>query len=311
MITLKELVQKPNPLASGHRTCRGCTAIPQIVRTIIRASNKPVIVANATGCMEVTTTIYPQTAWNVPWIHSTFESAAALISGVESAHKALKRKKAISGIRGRKAFVPIRDYNFIAFAGDGGAYDIGLQALSGMMERGHNCLFVCYDNGAYMNTGIQRSSATPYGASTTTTPSGKELYRKNLTKIVIAHEIPYVAQAAVSHWSDLYNKSEKAFKIKGPKFMNVLAPCTLGWGFAEDAGIEMSRLGVETNFWPLFEVENGQYKINYQNDNPKPITEFLKPQKRFKHLFKPENKASLEKIQKHVNKEWAKLNKNI
>ncbi len=304
MINIKELVKKPNPLASGHRTCRGCTAIPEVVRTILRASDKPVVVANATGCMEVTPTIYPQTAWNVPWIHSTFESAGALISGVETAHKALKRKR------------DMPDVNFIAFAGDGGTYDIGLQSLSGMLERGHNCLFVCYDNEAYMNTGIQRSSATPYGASTTTTPDGKihhgkEKFRKNLTKIAIAHEIPYVAQAAVSHWQDLYMKAEKAFKIKGPKFINILAPCTLGWGFPENMGIEISRLGVETNFWPLFEVENDQYKINYKPAEQKPIQEFFKHQKRYKHLFKSENKHIIEKIQQHVDKEWKELLKNI
>ena len=305
MITLKQLIKKPNPLASGHRTCRGCTAIPEIVRTILRASDKPVVIANATGCLEVTTTIYPQTAWNIPWIHSTFESTAAVISGVESAHKVLKKKNK-----------NIKDINFIAFAGDGGAYDIGLQSLSGMLERGHNCLFVCYDNEAYMNTGIQRSSATPYGASTTTTPDGKihhgkERFRKNLTKIAIAHDIPYVAQAAVSHWQDLYAKAEKAFKIKGPKFINILAPCTLGWGFPENMGIEISRLGVETNFWPLYENENNQYKINYKPTKQKPIQEFLKHQKRYKHLFKPKNKHIIEKIQKHVNEEWKKLLKNI
>lgn len=310
MITLKEIANKKNPLSSGHRTCRGCTAIPEITRTIIRASDKPVIVACATGCMEVTTTIYPQTSWNVPWIHSTFESAAALISGIESAHKVmLKKHKSICEIRGR--FVPIRDYNFIAFAGDGGSYDIGLQALSGMLERGHNCLFVCYDNQAYMNTGNQRSSATPYAAATETTPKGKEQFRKNLTKIAIAHDIPYVAQAAVSHWQDLYTKAEKAFKIKGPKFINVLAPCPLGWGFPDDMGIAIARMGVETNFWPLYEFEKNEYNINYKPANRKPIEEFLKPQKRFKHLFKLENKHLISKIQKHVDSEWENLNKQI
>jgi len=309
MITLKEIAKKKNPLESGHGTCRGCTAIPQVVRTILKASDKPVIVANATGCMEVTTTIYPRTSWNVPWIHSTFEAVGALASGVETAHRALVNKT-IHDVNGNK--IKIEDCNFVAFAGDGGSYDIGLQALSGMLERGHNCLFVCYDNEAYMNTGVQRSGATPFGAATSTTPDGKvhhgkEEKRKNLTKIAIAHDIPYVAQAAVSHWQDLYEKASKAFKIKGPKFINVLAPCTLGWGFKENLGIEISRLGVETNFWPLYEVENGNYKINYKTAQRKPIEEFLKPQKRFAHLFEENNKHLISAMQKNIDLEWEKL----
>lgn len=312
MITLKELVKKPNHLESGHGTCRGCTAIPQIVRTILKASDKPVIVANATGCMEVTTTIYPTTSWKVPWIHSTFEAAGALISGVETAHEALLNKT-IKDSTGKE--FKVEDCNFVAFAGDGGSYDIGLQALSGMLERGHNCLFVCYDNGAYMNTGIQRSSATPFGATTSTTPEGKKHHgkenkRKNLTQIAAAHDIPYVAQSAVSHWQDLYEKAHKAFNIKGPKFMNVLAPCTLGWGFKENIGIEISRLGVETNFWPIYEVENGKYKINYKSEKRKPIEEFLKPQKRFAHLFEEDNRHLIIKIQNDIDQEWEKLVKN-
>lgn len=312
MITLKELSKKPNPLSSGHGTCRGCTAIPQIIRTILKASDKPVIVANATGCMEITTTIYPTTSWNVPWIHSTFESAGALISGVETAHKALVNKT-IHDLSGKE--IKVGDCNFVAFAGDGGSYDIGLQALSGMLERGHNCLFVCYDNEAYANTGNQRSSATPFAAETSTTPEGKihhgkEQKRKNLTKIAAAHDIPYVAQSAVSHWQDLYQKAEKAFKIKGPKFLNILAPCTLGWGFKENLGITISRLGVETNFWPLYEVENGVYKINFKPAKRKPVEEFLKPQKRFSHLFEEKNKHLIIKIQKDIDQEWEKLVKN-
>lgn len=290
-------------LASGHRSCRGCTAVPHTARYVLSQVKGPCVVSNATGCMEVTTTIYPNTSWNVPYIHSVFGNAAATISGVESAYKSLVRQDKIK---------ENKDTKFIVFAGDGGSYDIGLQALSGALERRHNFLFVCYDNGGYMNTGNQRSSATPYGALTTTTPDGKqtdgkELFRKNLTKIVAAHDIKYVATAAVSHREDFLKKVRHALAIDGPVFINVLAPCTLGWKFPEDMGITISRLGVETNFWPLYEIKKGKYSINYQPKKRKPITEFIKHQGRFKHLFKEENKHIIPKIQKHIDSEWQKL----
>lgn len=290
-------------LASGHRSCRGCTAVPQTVRYVLSQVDGSCVVSNATGCMEVTTTIYPNTSWNVPYIHSVFGNAAATISGVESAFKSLVKQGKIKNNK---------DVKFIVFAGDGGSYDIGLQALSGALERRHNFLFVCYDNGGYMNTGNQRSSATPYGAVTTTTPDGsqvdgKELFRKNLTKIVAAHDIEYIATAAVSHREDFLKKVKKALNVKGPSFLNVLAPCTLGWKFPEDMGITISRLGVETNFWPLYEIINGKYRLNYVPKKRKPITEFIKYQGRFKHLFKAENKHIIPKIQKHIDSEWEKL----
>jgi len=202
--------------------------------------------------------------------------------------------------------------NFIAFGGDGGTYDIGIQALSGAMERGHDMLYVCYDNEAYMNTGIQRSSATPRGAATTTCPAGTEIpgkiqYRKDLLAIMAAHSIPYVAQASPGHWQDLIKKAEKAFSIKGPKFMNVLMPCNLGWGFLPDKGLEHAKMAVETCFWPLYEVENGKWKVNYIPKEKKPVVEFYKTQKRFAHLFKPENKPLLDELQAHVDKVWADL----
>jgi len=195
---------------------------------------------------------------------------------------------------------------------NGNSYDIGLQSLSGALERGHDFVYVLYDNESYCNTGGQRSSATPLGANTTTTPAGKvhqgkEEFKKDITKIVAAHNIPYVAQAAVHNWMDLYKKAEKAFAVKGPAFINVLSPCQLNWKIKPEMAIKISKLATETNFWPLYEIENGVYKLNYKPAKVKPVEEFLKPQGRFKHLFKEENKRILEKIQKHVDSEWDKL----
>lgn len=300
MVSLKELSEKPKRLVSGIRTCAGC-GIPQIARTVLAATDDPVVVSCATGCLEVTSTIYPFSSWNVPFIHNTFENAAATLSGVEKAHKSLAKKGKAK-----------KDIKFVAFGGDGGTYDIGLQSLSGTLERGHNLLYVCYDNEAYMNTGVQRSSATPYGANTTTSPEGKvhhgkELFRKDLTKVVAAHNIPYAAQASLYNWNDLYNKAKKAFETRGPAFINVLQPCTMGWKFPPNMTVEISRLATETNFWPLYEVENGEYKLNYKPKERLPIEKYMKPQGRFKHLFKEDNKHIIEKIQANVDNEWEKL----
>lgn len=309
---LQELISRHDRLASGHRSCRGCLPVPVVARHILRATDKPVIVACATSCMEVTTTPYPQTAWRVPWIHSVFANAAATIGGVVAAYEALKEKNKLAKISSKLA--QISDIKFVAFGGDGGSYDIGLQSLSGALERQENFIYVCYNNEAYMNTGNQRSGATPFAAATTTTPSddvsfGKPQWRKNLTEIVVAHNIPYVAQTTISAWQDLYAKAKKAFSVKGPAFINVLAPCTLGWKFPPNLGVEISRLAVETCFWPLYEVKNGKYKINYRPKNRRRVLDFLKPQGRFKHLFTghPGNKKILEEIQERVNFEWEKL----
>ncbi len=300
MATLKELSQRQPALTAGHRMCAGCTA-PIIVKIVSLASPSPVVVGCATGCLEVATTIFPFTAWRTPFVHNAFENAAATVSGVETAYRALKKRGKIK-----------EDIKFVAFGGDGGTYDIGLQSLSGAMERGHNMMYVCYDNEAYMNTGVQRSGATPRGAATTTCPAGSEIagklqFRKDLTAIMVAHGIPYVAQGSPGHWQDLIKKSEKAFSINGPKFMNVFMPCNLGWGFLPDQGIELAKLAVETCFWPLYEVENGKYKVTYVPKEKKPIAEFYKLQKRFSHLFKETNKKILEDIQAKVDKTWAEL----
>lgn len=302
----KELTKHHAP---GHSACQGC-AFPTIVRTVLNEAGGPVVVANATGCLEVTSTIYPYTAWKVPYIHSAFENAAATISGVERAHKALLKKNALRQAQDKNdKFDKIK---FVVFAGDGGTYDIGLQSLSGALERGHDFLYVCYDNGGYMNTGNQRSSATPYGAATETTPTGKYSFgkmetRKNLMEIVKAHGIKYLAQANVANLPDLERKAKKAFETKGPSFLLVFSPCTNNWKFPTSDYVRVAKLATETNFWPLYEIEDGKYKINTVPADPKPVTEFLKTQGRFKHLFAEKNKSHLDEIQSMVNVEFARL----
>ena len=302
-LKLKELAKGEDRFVHGHRMCAGCGA-PIIVKQVLMATDYPIIASNATGCLEVSTCIQQYTAWKIPWIHSAFENAAATISGVEAMYKSLVKQGKIED----------KQVKFIAFGGDGGTYDIGFQSLSGAMERGHDMMYICYDNGAYMNTGIQRSSATPFGANTTTCPAGdvipgKPQQRKDLTRIMAAHGIPYVAQASPAHWMDLMKKVQKAFEIKGPKFMNVISPCNRGWRSRTDDAVMLSRLAVDTCYWPLYEVENGITKITFKPKDKKPITEFLKPQGRFKHLFAPENEWMLKHIQEDIDKEWELLKK--
>lgn len=302
MATLKELAQQEERLSSGHRLCAGCGA-SVAVRNILRGTKHPVVVGCATGCVEVATTIYPYTAWKIPFIHNAFENVAATVSGVETAYRALKKKGKIN-----------EEFRFIALAGDGGTYDIGLQALSGALERGHRFVYVCYDNEAYMNTGIQRSSATPFGASTTTAPAGKVRqgkteFRKDITAIVAAHHIPYVAQTAISEWADLNRKMAKALETDGPAFVCILAPCPRGWGFPSSKTIEISKLAVSTRFWPLIECENGKWKLNKDVPNPAAIMDWLKSQNRYSHLLKPENQKIIEIIQKNIDSEWERIKK--
>ncbi len=298
MATLKELTQTPDRLAGGHRLCAGCGASIAVRQVLLAAGDVPVVAGCATGCLEVSTTIYPYSSWRVPFIHNAFENSAATVSGIEAAFKGLQRAGKIPAGKRTK---------FVAFGGDGGTYDIGLQSLSGAMERGHDMVYVCYDNGAYMNTGIQRSSATPLGAWATTAEVGKAQQgkiqrRKDLTSIIADHGVPYVAQASVSHWKDLTMKAEKAFSVEGPAFLNILSPCPRGWRTLPNKSVEIAKAGVQTGFWPLFEVENGAWKQTVKVANQKPIEEFLKPQGRFKHLFQPENAELLETIQAEVDR---------
>jgi pyruvate ferredoxin oxidoreductase beta subunit len=260
-----------------------------------------VIIANATGCMEIVSSQMPFTSWTVPWIHTLFENTAAVASGIEAGLKVLTRK----GVR------DMSKTKAVAMAGDGGTSDIGLQALSGALERGHNLLYICFDNEAYMNTGIQRSSATPYGATTTTSPAGKTsvgqfVWKKNLPAIAVAHDIPYVATACPSHYRDLMNKVKKGMEVRGPAYIQILSPCPTGWRCATDNAVDVGRQAVQCGMFPLYEVENGNYKINYNPEKLKPVAEYLKAQGRFRHL----SDAEIAKIQNKVDQDWAKL-KNL
>jgi pyruvate ferredoxin oxidoreductase beta subunit len=302
---LKTLVENQGgvqPLRGGHALCQGC-GIPMVVRVVLSTIRRPTVVVNATGCLEVATTRYPTTAWNVPWLHVAFENAAAVASGVEAAQAALRRRHALDRDE---------DVAVVVFAGDGGTYDIGLQALSGALERGHRFLFVCYDNEAYMNTGVQRSGATPFGADTTTSPAGlasfgKAQQRKDMTAIAVAHHVPYVAQAASTYWDDLSRKVERAAAADGPAFLNVLTDCPLGWGHEPRVAPHLIAAAVETCFWPLYEVVDGAYRLTYEPKRVLPIERWLEGQKRFAHLLRPENAALVREIQMTVDRDWETL----
>ena len=300
---LKKELEKPERLAAGHRLCAGCGA-GIAVRGVLRALNPEdkAVIINATSCLEVSTFMYPNTAYYDSYIHSAFENSAATCSGVEAAYNVLKKKGKIKD-----------NFKFITFGGDGGTYDIGLQSLSGAMERGHDMVYVCYDNGAYMNTGIQRSSATPRFADTTTSPAGsvipgKMQNRKDLTKIMVGHHLPYVAQTlAMTNFKDLYEKSEKAIYTEGPAFLNVMAPCPRGWGYNTEDLMQINKLAADTCYWPLYEVVDGKYHITYKPAKKLPIEEFLRPQKRFKHMFKPGNEWMIQEFQAEVDRRWQEL----
>lgn len=296
-----KLVTRKEYFSSGHRACQGC-AEALAVRLVGKALGRDTVIASATGCMEVTSTPLPFTNWNVPWIHVAFENAAAVATGAEAGMKALMRK-------GR---VPKKKINFLAMAGDGGTSDIGIQALSGALERGHDFIYVCYDNEAYMNTGIQRSSSTPYGASTTTSPAGKVVpgqvtWKKNMAEIAAAHDIPYVATACPSYPLDLMQKVKKAARIKGPTYIHVLSVCPTGWRLPPELSIKAGRLAVETGVFPLYEVEYGRYRLTVDVGKLRPVNDYLGMQGRFRHL----DEAMIEKIQKRVSGEYEKLQRKV
>ncbi len=292
-----QLVTKEEYFASGHRACIGCGEA-LAVRLTAKALGQNVIIANATGCIEIFTSQFPYTSWRVPWIHTLFENTAAVASGIEAGLKAMTRK-------GRR---PAQDIGVVAVAGDGGTNDIGLQALSGALERGHNFLYICFDNEAYMNTGIQRSSATPLGASTTTSPAGKVsigqfTWKKNMPAIAAAHDIPYVATACPSYPFDLMDKVKKGINTPGPAYIHILSICPVGWRSAADLTIRIGSLAVETGIFPLYEVENGEYKLSVDLPKLRPVTDYLKLQGRFRHL----SEETINEIQGRVDKEYAKL----
>ena len=300
MVTLKELSTE-ELFASGHRLCAGCGE-GIINRMTMKALRGPTIIVAATGCSEVASTIYPYTSWRLPWAHVAFENAAAVASGIEAAYKAMARRGAWN-----------KHVDVIAMAGDGGTYDIGIQALSGALERGHDFLYVCLDNEAYMNTGIQRSGATPHGAETTTSPAGsvipgKPEWKKDLIGICAAHGIEYAATASPAYWNDYLTKVRKGIEVNGPSVIDVLSPCPLGWRHDSARSIELVRLAVETRYFPIYEVERGKYKLNLKISKPKPVEEFLKPQGRFGHLFKPTyRKDIIDEIQQNVDANWNRI----
>ncbi len=297
MPNLQEMAKKDSAFSSGHRMCAGCP-VPIFTKMLTRVTDFDIVVGSATGCLEVASSIFPYSAWKVPWIHTAFENVSAMMSGVEALDK-VNRKKNKSD----------KKIKCIATGGDGGTYDIGIQSLSAAMERGHDLLYICYDNGAYMNTGIQRSGATPLGAATTTSPvgsviAGKQQQRKDLTRIMIAHHIPYVAQASIHNPIDLSNKIKKGIEIDGPAFINILCPCIPGWRIAPNMAVESARLGVDTCFWPLYEVEDQKFKINYTPKEKLPVTDWLFTQGRFRHLKDDKWSHLVEDFQTRVDEQW-------
>ena len=296
VFAVRTLTQKEY-FAPGHRACQGC-AEALAVRLVCKALGRNIIIASATGCMEVVSTPIPFTAWRVPWFHVAFENAAAVASGIQSALKVLMRKRRI----------PSKKIVTLAMAGDGGTADIGLQALSGALERDDDFIYICTDNEAYMNTGIQRSSSTPFGASTTTSPAGKVkvgqvTWKKNMPAIAAAHNISYVATACPSYPVDLIQKVKKAANIEGAAYIHILSVCPTGWRSAPELSIKLGRLAVETGIFPLYEVEKGQYRLNIDFPNLKPIREYIKLQGRFRHL----TDEMIGEIEKRVHREYEQL----
>lgn len=301
-LKIREIPGRKERLAPGHRACAGCGGAVAL-RQVLSATDYELVTTCATGCMEVVTTIYPYTSWPNSYIHTAFENSAATCSGIETAFRALKKKGKLPRDK---------EVKFIAFGGDGGTYDIGFQSLSGAMERGHDMLYVCYNNEAYMNTGIQRSSATPRGAATSTTPAGKAIpgkpqFPKDLTEIMVAHNIPYVAQASIHNYNDTIKKVQKALETPGPAYIGLLASCNRGWRIKNEESISICKMAVEACVWPLYEVVDGKYKVNFKPKEKRPVVEYMKPQGRFKHLFKDENKHILDEIQREADRRWERL----
>ncbi len=290
---------------SGHRACPGCGAA-LTSKLVTEATGPQTILSMPTGCMEVTTTPYPESAWGISWIHNIFENSAAVAGGIETAYRSFDK-------RNKEGYMNHEDVNFVVLAGDGATFDIGIRSLSGMMERGHDVLYICYDNEAYMNTGIQRSSSTPIGAATTTSPAGKEsfgedVHKKDMPSIAAAHGLEYVATASVAYPEDFKKKGEKALEIEGPKYIQIFAPCPRGWRHESKNSIEIARLVVETGLYPIFEMENGKITNVKKLKDRKPVEEYLKVQGRFKHLFEKEGgEEVLEELQKIADSNAEKI----
>jgi len=287
--------RRDNLFVSGHRACHGC-GMAIAVRHILKATGQDVIVVTPTGCLETFSSPYGYSPWLVPWIHHLFENGPAVASGVVAALKAQGRESC----------------RVVVIGGDGSTFDIGFGSLSGMLERGDDVLYICVDNGAYMNTGGQRSGASPTYSSTTTDPAGaasfgKRQLKKNLPEIVAAHGIPYVATASVAYLKDLQKKVRKAMEYRGPRYIQIDTPCPSVWGFGSDRALEIGRLGVRCGLVPLIEIENGQLKRVRKITDPLPVEDYLKAQKRFRHLFSmPEGGGVVAEIQKQADGNIAK-----
>lgn len=299
---LKQFSKSAERFEGAHLLCPGC-AHGMIVREVLNAVDGPIAIGNSTGCLEVSTAVYPHTSWNVPWIHIGFENGSTAICGAEAMYKALERKGKYKGQKPK----------FVAFGGDGATYDIGFQWISGCFERGHDFTYICLDNEVYANTGGQRSGSTPLGASTSTTPAGKVSYgkkqkKKDLLSIMAAHGSPYVAQVAPNKWKDMNAKIKKAIDTEGPTFINAMSACTTEWKFNSNHTVEMSDLAVDSLVFPLYEIIDGhELRITYRPKKVIPVKDYLAAQGRFKHLFKPENEHIIEQFQKDVDARWELL----
>lgn len=299
---LKQFSNVAERFEGSHLLCPGC-AHGMIVREVLNAAESPLLLGTSTGCLEVSTAVYPYTSWNVPWIHIGFENSSTAIAGAEAMYKALLKKGRYKGQKPK----------FVAFGGDGSTYDIGFQWISGCFERGHDITYICLDNEVYANTGGQRSGSTPLGSSTSTSPAGKVSYgkkekKKDILSIMAAHGAPYVAQVAPNKWKDMNKKIKRAIDTDGPTFINAMSACTTEWKFDSDKTVEVSDLAVDSLVFPLFEIVNGvELNITYRPKNIIPVRDYLAAQGRFKHLFKPENEHIIEELQKDVNNRWEYL----
>ncbi|UCH94571.1 MAG: pyruvate ferredoxin oxidoreductase [Candidatus Aminicenantes bacterium] len=299
-MTLKELTLREDLFTAGHTLCPGC-GIPVILKLVLRATQYPLVVSTATGCLQKGTSHFPCTSWKLNWIHNAVGNASATMSGIDAMYRSLKKQGKL----------PVgKELKFLVIGGDRATYDSGFQSLSGALERGEDFFYLCYDNQMCADTGGQSSSATPMGASTTTTPAGevlpgKLLARKNICAIIASHNVPYVAQSAPWIWQDLYKKAEKAFEVSGPAYLNVLSPCPSEWKIPTHKTIELTKLAADTCVWPIYEIKHGKkITVNYKPKQKRPVTDWLKSQARFKHLLAQENKWIVDKIQEEVDREW-------
>ena len=301
---LKELSTSNDRFEGAHLLCPGC-AHSIIVRELMNCTDDNLVISSNTGCLEVSTAVYPYTSWDTSWIHIGFENAATAVSGAEAMYKARKRKGTLKD--------PDAPVKFVAFGGDGSTYDIGFQWLSGAVERGHDFTYICLDNEVYANTGGQRSSSTPIGASATTSPAGRVSYgekqmKKDLVGIMAAHGAPYVAQMAPNKWKDMLKKMQRALATEGPVYLNAISACTTEWKFDPKDTISITDLATDSLVFPLYEIIDGrELNITYRPKNIIPVKDYLGAQGRFKHLFKPQWKHILDEWQTNVDKQWEYL----